>query len=105
MRRLEIEMIKTKIELFPLTNEVVVIVVLVFVEDIRAIITHIANSITILVSLIRIVHVRTVVLYVGDEVIVDVRVAHVPELVSVCVLLLRVAGKRVTCQDSKSRLT
>ena len=96
MRRLEIEMIMTKIKLFPLTNEVVVIVVLVFVEDIRAIITHIANSITILVSLIRIVHVRTVVLCVGDEVIVDVRVAHVSKLVSVCVLLLRVAGKRVT---------
>ena len=89
-------MIMTKIKLFPLTNEVVVIVVLVFVEDIRAIITHIANSITILVSLIRIVHVRTVVLYVGDEVIVDVRVAHIPKLVSVRVLLLWVAGKRVT---------
>ena len=73
-----------------------VIVVLIFVEDIRAIITHIANSITILVSLIRIVHVRTVVLYVGDEVIINVRVAHVSKLVSVCVLLLRVAGKRVT---------
>ena len=90
MRRLEIEMIKTKIELFPLTNEVVVIVVLVFVENIRAIITHIANSITILVSLIRIVHVRTVVLYLGDEVLVVPVAEGVVVVVNVAVQLLPV---------------
>merc|ERR1719234_2753885 len=73
------------------TNEVVVVVILVLIEDIWAIVTNVSYSITILVSLIRIVHTRTVVLWVGDEVIVNVWIAHIPQLVSVCVLLLRVA--------------
>ena len=81
--------------MFPVTNEVVVVVVLILVEDFRTIVTNVSHPITILVSLIGIVHARTIVLCVGDEVIVDVRVAHISKLVSVRVLLLRVAGKRV----------
>ena len=71
-----------------------VVVILVLIEDIWAIVTNISYSITILVSLIRIVHTRTVVLWVGDEVIVDVWIAHIPQIVSICVLLLRVAGEK-----------
>ena len=64
--------------MFSITNEVVVVVILVLVEDIWTIITNISYSIAILVGLIWIVHTRTVVFCVGDEVIIDVWIAHIP---------------------------
>ena len=64
--------------MFSVTDEVVVVVILIFVEDIWTIVTNISYSITILVSLIWIVHARTVVFRVRYEVIVDVWIAHIP---------------------------
>ena len=64
--------------MFPVTDEVVVVVVLILVEDFQTIVTNISHPITILISLIGIVHARTVVFCVGDEVIVDVWIAHIP---------------------------
>ena len=64
--------------MFSVTNEVVVVVVLILVEDFWTIVTNVSHSITILVSLIGIVHARAVVFCVQDEVIVDVWIAHIP---------------------------
>ena len=64
--------------MFSITNEVVVVIILVLVEDIWTIVTNVSYSIPILVGLIWIVHTRTVVFCVGDEVIVNVWIAHIP---------------------------
>ena len=91
--------------MFSVTNEVVVVVILVLVEDIWTIITDISYSITILVCLVRIVHSRTVVFCVGDEVIVNIWIAHISQLIPICVLLFRVDGDESDLEESeKNRL-
>lgn len=89
---------------FSVTNEVVVVVILVLVEDIWTIITDISYSITILVCLVRIVHSRTVVFCVGDEVIVNIWIAHISQLIPICVLLFRVAGDEIDLKESEKNL-
>ena len=89
---------------FSVTNEVVVVVILVLVEDIWTIITDISYSITILVCLVRIVHSRTVVFCVGDEIIVNIWIAHISQLIPICVLLFGVAGDEIDLEESEKNL-